>query len=413
VDLPWQLWSEKLDRTVDDYEKSYSEKGRNFVRKWFWKRDAVTPAAVQLRNGERHPFGMLREYVPLRNGEVQLYRAVREAVPVVDAAIYKLIRMSGGLKVQCSNKAAEADLREFLRTVPVGRGQFGINAFLDCYLDSLLTCGRAVGEIVPAQGNRDVAALLCGRAEDIEIREGESPLEFRICGTDEHGRMAELPYQNLLLFTPLNPETENPYGVSLLRSLPFMADTLMKIYHTIGVNWERCGNVRFAVTCQGGDGVSAAERSRILAEEWSRAMRDTRAGSVRDFVAVGDVGIKVIGGDAPILDSEIPVRQILEQIVAKTGIPPFMLGLSWSSTERMSTQQADLLTTEITAIRRTLTPVVERICRLWLRMHGYTCGFEVLWDDINLQDQVEEARAELYREQARKLRIENDKANQQ
>ncbi|MCF2664856.1 phage portal protein [Oscillibacter valericigenes] len=378
------------------------------VGKWLKKRGEVPTAVVQLRGGETHPFGMLREYVPLRNGEVQLYRSVREAVPVVDAAIYKLVRMTGGVTVACGDRTAEKALREFLRTVPIGRGQFGINAFLECYLDSLLTCGRAVGEIVPAVGNREIAALLCGRVENIEIKEGNSPLEFAICGADEHGRMGQLPYQDLLLFTPLNPETENPYGVSLLRSLPFLSDILLKIYHTIGVNWERCGNVRFAVTCGDGEGVSAAERSRVLAEEWSRAMQETRNGSVRDFVAVGDVNIRVIGGDAPILDSQVPVRQILEQIVAKTGIPPFMLGLNWSSTERMSSQQADLLTTEITAIRRTLTPVVERICRLWLRMHGFTCGFEVVWDDINLQDQVEEARAELYREQARKLRIEND-----
>jgi hypothetical protein len=127
-------------------------------------------------------------------------------------------------------------------------------------------------------------------------------------------------------------------------------------------------------------------------------------------VAVGDVSIRVIGSDAQILDSEVPVRQILEQIVAKTGIPPFMLGLQWTSTERMSSQQADMLTTEITAIRRTLTPAVERICRLWLRMHGYTCRPEVEWDEINLQDEVEEAKAALYLEQARKLRIENDRA---
>ena len=86
-----------------------------------------------------------------------------------------------------------------------------------------------------------------------------------------------------------------------------------------------------------------------------------------------------------------------------------MLGLNWNSTERMSSQQADLLTTEITAIRRTLTPAVERICRLWLRMHGYDCGFQVEWDDINLQDEVEEAKAALYREEARKLRLENDR----
>jgi len=61
--------------------------------RWFKKRQEETsPAAVQLRSGERHPFGMLENYVPLSRGETRLYRAVREAVPVVDAAIYKLIR---------------------------------------------------------------------------------------------------------------------------------------------------------------------------------------------------------------------------------------------------------------------------------------------------------------------------------
>ena len=246
--------------------------------KWLKKQRAVPaearPPAVQLRNWEKHPFGMLGEYVPLRNGEARLYRAVREAVPVVDAAIYKLIRLTGGAGVSCEDKTAERALGEFLRSVPAGRGQFGLNAFLDCYLDSMLTCGRAVGEIVPAAGNRSIAALLCGRVEDIEIREGENPLAFSVWGPDESGRMAALPYQDLILFTPLNPEAENPYGVSLLRSLPFLADILMKIYHTVGVNWERCGNLRFAVTCQGGEG--AAERGKLLAGEWSRAMRETR-----------------------------------------------------------------------------------------------------------------------------------------
>ena len=378
---------------------------------WFRrKKETAVPGTVQLRSGERHPFGMLADYVPLQNGELQLYRAVREAVPVVDAAIYKLIRMTGGVRATCQDAAAQRQLQTFLRTVPTGRGQQGINAFLDCYLDSLLVCGRAIGEIVPARGGRDIAALLCGRTDCIDIREGSQPLEFCICGPDETGRMEPLPFQNLLLFTPFHPEAEHPYGVSLMRSLPFLTDILMKIYHTVGVNWERCGNVRFAVTCRDGGNGQAAERSRMLASEWSQAMQETKQGSVRDFVAVGDVDIRVIGGDAPILDSEVPVRQILEQVVAKTGIPPFMLGLNWSSTERMSAQQADLLTTEITAIRRALTPTVERICRLWLRMHGFTCGYEVVWDDINLQDEVEEAKAQLYLEQARKLRIENDAA---
>ena len=367
-------------------------------------------AAVQVRERGGHPFAALRGYMPLGGADAALYRSVREAVPIVDAAIGKLVRLSGGFRVLCEDERAQEELGEFLRTVNVGHAQVGFSAFLDKYLDSLLTNGRAVGEIVPDAEGREIAAVLCHRVEQLALREGETALDVRFCGYDAAGRLRELPRQELVLFTPLLPESENPYGVSLLRSMPFMAELLSRIYYAVGQNWERCGNVRFAVTCRDGGNGQAAERSRMLASEWSQAMQETKQGSVRDFVAVGDVDIRVIGGDAPILDSEVPVRQILEQVVAKTGIPPFMLGLNWSSTERMSAQQADLLTTEITAIRRALTPTVERICRLWLRMHGFTCGYEVVWDDINLQDEVEEAKAQLYLEQARKLRIENDAA---
>lgn len=343
-------------------------------------------------------------------GELRLYRALRRSVPVVDAAIYKLIRLTGGVEVQCGNKEAERALRRFLRTVPVGRGRYGMNAFLEEYLDSLLTCGQGIGEIVPQWDGRDIHALLCGRPEEITVREGASALDFAIWGWDEQGRPVELPHQKLLLFTPLNPEGDAPYGVSLLRGLPAFGELLMKIYETIGSNWERCGNARYAVICKGGEELDeglARERCGEIAREWQSAMQSTKNGSVRDFVAVGDVEIRVIGADNQILDSEIPVRQLLEQIVAKTGLPPFMLGMNWSSTERMSSQQADMLTSELTAMRRTLEPVVERVCGLWLRMHGYDCDFEVVWEEINLQDQVEEAKAALYYQQAEKLRREN------
>ena len=48
--------------------------------------------------------------------------------------------------------------------------------------------------------------------------------------------------------------------------------------------------------------------------------------------------------------------------------------------------------------------MVERICETWLKLKGFGDQVWVQWDDINLQDIVEEARAELYREQARALR---------
>ena len=376
--------------------------------KWWKQKRREPPAAVvQVRRGEGQPFGVLDQYVPLRGGEIALYRAIREGVPILDAAIWKLVRLCGGVGVRCADPKAQAGLETFFRTVDTGWGQRGIQSFLDRYLDDLFTCGHGLGEIVLTPDGTEIAALLCADPEQVEVKIGDSPLDFQLCRAGL-GENRELPYQELLLFTPFQPTGDAPCGVSLLRSMPFLAGILLKIFQATGQNWERAGNLRFAVVCKPGEGEEAfaQERCGLLAREWSAAMQAGREGSVRDFVAVGDVDIKVIGADGPILDSQAPVRQILEQLVARTGIPPFMLGLSWSSTERMSAQQADMLTTEITAIRRAVEPALCRTAELWLRLHGFDGRAEIVWEDINLQDMVEEARAELYWAQAEKLRRE-------
>ncbi len=374
------------------------------------KEEAGVVALCQIRSGTAHPFGALRSFTPLGGSEERVYRQLREAVPVLDAAVGKLIRLSSGFSVKCRDSESQKRLEDFLEEVPCGRGQVGIDSFLAGYLDSLLTYGRAVGELVVAKGK--IRAVCWGDVTTLEVQEGQNVLETVLWGMDEHGMMRPLPYQNLLLFTTLNPEPGHPYGVSILRGMPFLAEILMKIYTAMGSNWERAGNVRYSVICKGGENMDPAvvqERGKQVANEWAKAMEDGKNGTVRDFVAVGDVEIKVIGGEAPILDSQVPVRQILEQLVARTGLPPFLLGLSWSTTERMSTQQADLLTSELWALRRTVQPVLQKVCRMYLALEGLDPKVEIVWDDISLQDITEQARAEMYHAQAEKYRAETRK----
>lgn len=246
---------------------------------------------MQLRSTQTHPFNLIDSYVPLGSTETRLYRMIREAVPVVDAAILKIVRLTGGFEARCADKKAERELGEFIRTVPTGRGQRGLECFLSAYLDSMITCGRAVGEIV-VNGNRDISAVICGNVADVQIREGKTPLDFELCGVSDTGCVVPFRYQNLLLFTPFNPEADSPYGVSMLRSMPFLCGILLKIYQSIGQNWERAGNVRFAVVYKPkGDALdrfSAQERAQQIASQWSEAMQSGKSGSVRDFVAVGD-----------------------------------------------------------------------------------------------------------------------------
>lgn len=353
------------------------------------------------------PFGIIDGYVPLATPQMRLYYALREAVPVIDAAVFKLVRLTGGFEVMCSDRAAQRELDGFIGSVAVGGCQTGLDQFISTYFEQLLTCGTAVGEIVLDCAARPVA-LYNAPLDDIELKRAGDGVGVELC-VRKAGGAEKVRHPELCLVSVLNPEPGRLEGSSLLKGLPFVTGVLTKIYESIGANWERVGNVRFAVTYKpqndAVDRAYARDRAMQVAKEWGEAMRT--GGAVRDFVSVGDVQIKVIGADNQILDSEVPVRQMLEQIVAKTGLPPFMLGLSWSSTERMSLQQADALTSELEAYRRVLTPVIEKICKTFLRCNGYGCGVEVRWNDITLQDEVEQARAALYRAQAAKIGEKN------
>ena len=372
----------------------------------FKKLSSAKTAVTAPQTYRRNPFDRLEGYTPLASVNNSLYRELREAVPVLDAAIYKIVRLTGGFRVECADQGVAKAVNRFLRGVPVGGNRYGIDAFVSTYLEQLITYGTAVGEMVTDSDGR-LAALYNADIDDVELRRAQDGISAVVCVRHIH-ETVPVEYPELVMLSVLNPDAGSLYGTSIMRGLPFVTNILMKIYNTIGINWERVGNVRFAVTYKPQNDVVdrayARDRAQQVAREWSEAMQS--GNQVRDFVAVGDVSIKAIGADNQILDSEVPVRQMLEQIVAKTGIPPFMLGLNWSSTERMSSQQADVLTSELEAYRRIIEPVIEKICNYWIRSNGIQQSVEIVWDDITLQDEVELARAALYRAQSRRIEQE-------
>lgn len=365
-----------------------------------------TTAAVQTVSGGRGgAFSGTLDRYQAAGMERKLYDTLRLTVPIIDAAICKIVRLVGGVSVQCESRRAQAGLNQFLQSVQVNACGTGMETFLGIYLEQLLSYGTSLGEIVVSQDGKEISALYNASLEDVELRTGDSPLDLKIYSRDGAGNWLLVQRPELISVSTLSPRPGDLLGESILKGLPFVSSVLLKIYNSIGLNWERVGNVRFAVTYQPGDGGERAytkERAMQIAQEWRKAMKS--GGDISDFVAVGNVKIQTIGADNQILDSQVPVRQMLEQIVAKLSIPPFLLGLSWSTTERMSAQQADILTSELESYRRLLTPVVGRVCSLWLRLHGYSPEYSVVWDDINLQDAVELANARLLT--ARAMQIE-------
>jgi len=67
-------------------------------------------------------------------------------VPVIDAAIRKIVRLTGGFHLRAESEEGQALLDRFAARVPVNAGGVSLQLFADQMLDSLLTYGNAVGE---------------------------------------------------------------------------------------------------------------------------------------------------------------------------------------------------------------------------------------------------------------------------
>lgn len=357
--------------------------------------------AVQTSVRSNHPYSFLNGYSNLGLNN-RIYSSLRESVPVIDAAILKIIRLMNDFEFETGNEKIDRDMNGFFESIDVGGNQTGISAFVSAYLSDLLTYGTAVGEMIA--DSRGIYALYNGELQALEAKRAANNLDVEFYNSGK-----KLKNQELILFSALNPEPGSIMGTSLLRGLPFISDVLLTIYNTIGENWKHAGNLRYAVTYKPADSDTDAGLAKDRANQICRAWQDAMSSkeTIKDFVAVGDVSVKVIGADNHVLSSEIPVRQLMEQIIAKTGLPPYMLGLSWSTTERMSQQQADMLTTELEAYRKIITPVLIKIARRYLDIHSVFLPVRVKWADITLQDETEHARARLYSAQADKI-LEED-----
>ncbi len=367
------------------------------------KNDIPSGAVPELISSERLTEGGFTLPETVEPFEKELFDRLRCSVPVIDAAIMKIIRLTGGFRLVCSDERYQEQLDRFCEDVPVGLTGRSLGTFADSFLDSLLTYGSAAGEIVTDPGERKIAGLWNGDISRIKVSAGKTPFRRSYAVTGSDGSIKRIAHPERIVYASLTG------GHSLLRGLPALSSILLRIYRCIGQNYDRAGNVRYAVTYKpsgdAGDIISSRERAVQIAREWADGMNSARYGQVKDFVAVGDVDIKVIGAENQLFDTAVPVRQLLEQIVAKLSIPPFLLGLSWSSTERMSSQQADILTSELEYYRRLLSPVLCDIGEGFLCSQGILAGCSIEWDNINLQDETALAEARLKNAQAAEIEM--------
>jgi hypothetical protein len=370
----------------------------------------VEGSNVQTREVYVSPYqNALRQQVPL-NADLKLYRMLREAIPCLDVAVDKLVRLIGFPEI-VADEPLKTEIEAWMKGVRCPPLQTGLNSWFVNHVDSMLWSGKAVSEIVPTNNRKDIYALVNIDPETIVYQVvPDDPLSLNVAQKQNGKPEPVVLDADWIAVNLYNPGT-NPHGRSLYASLPFVSEVLMTMYTGLRNTWDRFGtptyNVRINLPNDFVDPAGSKIREMMgkVEKSFVEAMEARKAGQIRDFFSA-NIDVSVIGAEGETLNFSTPYRDIMEQIAGKTGLPPWMLGFTWSSTERLSSNQVDMLTSTIDSIWDELYPDVYRIIQRWMLLTGRRGEFDIIRNAVSLQDALDTARAEQISALAEKTRQE-------
>jgi hypothetical protein len=336
---------------------------------------------------------MINGYVPLTIN-IGLYDLIREAIPVWDVAISKRTRLIGDFEINAfGDNNVQEFLEDFKRHVPVGFFGGGLNSWIVQLSDSALSKGFGIGELVPNANNTAVDRMKIAKANWFRFIEQNERL---VLGELDVNGFSAVPMENenLIYYLAFNQRDGHPQGIPLAVSLPFMAQVFLRMQKSIENLIWRIGDPSFVAALTGGansDYEKVKNAATAFRDELTKLMTDRRQGMVRDAsIGVpngGAFNLQTLGETPRNFDFSPQSRFTLEQIIAVSEIPPFMFGMSWSTTERMSAEQSDNLISVVESNRMAVENIIYRVLDMALILNGMAGKkYEIKWYPVNLKD---------------------------
>lgn len=369
-----------------------------------------------------------------------LYEALRRAIPPLDGGIGAYISLDGILRVEGENEALVREIREWMETVPVNDAQLGLQAIYTGLGNEAYEQGFGIAEFIADARQRDIVGLRIADSKGIRFQrdasglrvfylppsaqrvgrgDGTEDAERILRGTTQWSQVSTAQMQGLgfveldrdrLIYTIHEPEADNPYGTSLLRSVEFVSQILLTIQNATSNAWQRYGDpvlsVKYKTSSAKVDANELNRRRDEIAKNLARTLDAKRKGNALDFVtAVGrddDIVIDVIGANAEALTIEMPSRHVLEQILAKLRIPSWMLGFQWNTSDRASDGQVEMALGAAKVRFEARLPYLRALVETLLRMRGRTWNpgdWRLVQEVPNLRDVTKTAQADFLRAQ--------------
>ncbi len=372
------------------------------------KKSPSSSSTVQLRpNNGQGPFTAgFRKFI-VRKVDGQFFEFLREAIPLMDAAIWRLVSLDGHIIVEGDKSGLVDEIQDWIDNVPVNDLQTGLQAYHQNFSNEAFEQGFSLGEFVASKRRDDIVGLRVADSKFIKFN--RTPTAMEIWQKADGDLQERLLNPANLLYWSINNENQNPYGTPLFRSCEFVAQIMATMHNSLLNAWERFGDPSFSLVYKTSkkDGTNHQERVESLAKDLDSVVRAKRLGKSADFVHAIDTNssldINIIGAEGQLLELEVPARHVAEQIVSKTGLPPWMLGQHWSTTERLAEFESEMVLADVTTRQTAKLPTFNRIISTLLKMRGRSWkkgDWELKFQQVNLHDIEKQARARFLNSQA-------------
>jgi len=300
---------------------------------------------------------------------LKVYRFLRDAIPDISDAVWTWKRLcQTGYEVEIldpSSELARDRAYRMLRDLDtrVNSDGGGMDGLLDIFYTSLFTYGAAALEIVLSRGRESIHDIVpvdvwtvrfkrdaeTGKALPYQVHDGEeiaiNPELFFYLGTDRDGT--------------------NPYGRSMLRSIPFVVKIQQRLLEDMAKATRNAGWSKLHVKYKPGErfrGESQEDyQSRIsgnfekLRESVSKLKTD------QNLVTYDNVEVDVITGSQRSSVFYENHKAVEEQVITGMHLMPILLGRNYGTTETYGTAQYEIINRQVASVNRAVKRLLERL----------------------------------------------------
>jgi hypothetical protein len=342
-------------------------------------------------------------FVPLPNETpfemLRVYRFLRDAIPDISDAVWTWKRLcQTGFDVEIVEPSSEVASQRAQRLIDdlnrrVNSGDRGMDGLLDVFYASLFTYGAAALEIVLSQSRESIWDVVPVDVWTIRFkREGDRLQAYQL----HDGELIRLPMERFL-YVGMDRDGTNPYGRSMLRSIPFVVKIQQRLFEDMAKATHNAGWAKLHVQYtpeereRGEDPEQYHDRVAGNLESLRKRLNGLEAD--QNLVTFDNVKVSMLGGNHHSHVFYENHKAIEEQVITGMHLMPILLGRNYGTTETYGTAQFEIVNRHVEAVNRSVKRLLERLYNFELALMWGEARAKVKMRSNRTVDVLKEAQA--------------------